>query len=117
MNILKTIGGLRPAAMLAAVTLTVAGGAAAAPAQDGYRVRFGDLNTHTPYGARVLLHRIEFAADRVCGDSDPILDLGLRQRIRHCRLDAIERAVQQVDAPMLSALLHRSAEPLAFAGG
>ena len=124
MNIVRFLasGGSRRAlvcAATAAITLAAAAGAASAQPtpEGGVRVRVADLDIRTAYGARILLARIKWAAGQACGDQPLLNDLGERLRFRQCREDAVERAVLKLDAPMVSALAHGSARPLALAGG
>jgi UrcA family protein len=76
------------------------------------RVSFADLDINHPAGADKLLKRIERAADTVCGGepSDPLLVESLDYR--HCRGDAIRKAVIQANAPMLTALASRNIKPM-----
>ena len=80
--------------VLAVVMATAlgAGAASAQPIGDGVLVRFGDLDTGSTEGAKVLLQRISKAATKACGyqpDSRMIDDF---YSFRRCRADAVDRA-------------------------
>jgi UrcA family protein len=66
-------------------------------------VRFSDLDITKADGAKVLYNRIRAAAQDVCGLStgtDPILKMGLKG----CIEKAVDKAVKDVNAPMLTQL-------------
>jgi UrcA family protein len=66
-------------------------------------VRFSDLDISKADGAKVLYSRIRGAARDVCGASvgnDPIMRLA----IKGCITAAIDKAVKDVNAPMLTYL-------------
>jgi UrcA family protein len=66
-------------------------------------VRFNDLDITTSDGAKVLYSRIRDAARDVCGLStgaDPILKMA----IKGCIEKAVDKAVKDVNAPMLTYL-------------
>ncbi|GAC1505390.1 MAG: hypothetical protein NVS1B6_13310 [Steroidobacteraceae bacterium] len=66
-------------------------------------VRFNDLDITKSEGAKVLYNRIRAAAQDVCGLStgtDPILRVG----INGCIKKAVDQAVKDVNAPMLTYL-------------
>jgi len=92
---------------IAAFTLAISAfGATAANAADSddvpsRKVQYSDLNLNHEAGARVLYLRIRNAAESAC------VQLNGRQLIERmsqsaCVKDSIERAVKQVDAPMLT---------------
>jgi UrcA family protein len=69
------------------------------------RVPVGDLDLNSRAGADALIQRVSAAADRACGHP---ADLGvagvMEQRARHaCKANAVDRAVAQVDAPVVQA--------------
>jgi UrcA family protein len=75
-------------------------------------VRFADLDINHPAGADMLLGRIERAADTVCG-GEPSNGLEGEGRVyRQCRTDAITRAVDQLNAPLLSAIAAGRSKPI-----
>jgi UrcA family protein len=66
-------------------------------------VRFNDLDISKSDGAKVLYNRIRAAAQDVCGLStgtDPIL----RMALKGCIEKAVDKAVKDVNAPMLTQL-------------
>src|SRR5271154_1506917 len=65
-------------------------------------VRFGDLNVGSPAGAKVLLRRIEAAANIACGGAPDIRRLDQLGGFEACRRSAVARAVVAVDSPMLT---------------
>lgn len=81
-------------------------------------VRFPDLNLQSRAGATVLYQRIAHAASVMCAPSRELGAMGISAvvsaRIRDCKAQAIERAVAQVNAPMLTAVfndrMHRRPE-------
>jgi UrcA family protein len=79
-------------------------------------VRFADLDINHPAGAERLLDRIEQAADTACG-GEPSSGLdGERRVYRQCRTDAITRAVDQLNAPLLTAVAAGRLKPIRLAG-
>jgi len=64
-------------------------------------VKFGDLNLSSDDGAAVLYRRIKGAAKAVCELSD-VRPLDAMTAGRRCTDEAIERAVVQVNAPLLT---------------
>lgn len=68
------------------------------------RVNFADLDINHPAGAEGLLKRIERAAFIACGE-DPGPNFGTEALVyQQCRTDAVSRAVDQVNAPLLTAM-------------
>ena len=78
---------------------------AASPAASSRTVGFADLDLSHPAGVAVLYQRIRTAALEVCR---PLLerDLTFAARSRSCVEDAIARAVNEVNAPVLSQYHH-----------
>jgi UrcA family protein len=65
------------------------------------KVRFADLDlTHTP-GAAALYARIQSAARQVCGPVD-VRQLQALTKAHRCTIQAIARAVREVNAPTLT---------------
>jgi UrcA family protein len=87
--------------------LAIAGAAAAQPYEaDGARsitVSYGDLNLRSEAGAQVMLERIDAAAATVCGQAPDSRLLDRRAYFDRCKADAVARAIQQLNAPMVSA--------------
>ncbi len=67
-------------------------------------VTYGDLNLSNRTGAETLYSRIKFAATRVCGGLPDIREMQERRNFKTCLKTATNDAVQQVDAPLLTAL-------------
>ncbi|MFM9864968.1 MAG: UrcA family protein [Micropepsaceae bacterium] len=100
---------------LFAAALTLAAFAALAPAKasnvsggdvPSLDVTYSDLNLGNRAGAETLLRRIRSAASEVCG-GDPrrsFRDLRVKQQYRSCVRTAVDDAVRQVNAPMLTAV-------------
>ncbi|NOT40709.1 MAG: UrcA family protein [Alphaproteobacteria bacterium] len=106
---------------LFAAALTLAAFAAGAPANasdvsgggvPSLDVTFSDLNLANRAGAEVLLRRIRTAASQVCG-GDPHIstmrDLRAARDFRSCVRTAVDGAVRQVNAPLVTAL-HRGVD-------
>ena len=70
------------------------------------KVTFRDLNVQSREGAAALYKRIEHAADSMCGLSWSMREMGRgaasASAVHECKLQAIERAVTQINAPMLT---------------
>ncbi len=81
--------------------------AASAQSDDGPRsvaVRYADLDLRNQDGAREMVDRIGDAAARACGE-DPEGRLLDRQALyNHCKREAVARAVNQLDAPVVTAM-------------
>ena len=67
------------------------------------RVRIGDLNLHHEEGAKVALHRIKSAATRFCG-GEITSPLEFANSVNSCRKDMTEKAVVQLNTPLVTAL-------------
>jgi UrcA family protein len=94
-----------PATVIAALTLYAVSpaGCAAAPTDDVRQqvVKFADLDLTRPTGAQELYYRIRYAARNVCHTYDQFSD-------RDCIEQAIERAVADIGAPLLTRRYHAS---------
>ena len=70
-------------------------------------VRFADLNLHSRDGAAAVYKRLSRAADALCFLSWHTRSLGVTAQmsaeVRQCKSEAIENAVKQINAPMLTA--------------
>jgi UrcA family protein len=106
------------AVVAAAAAAAICGPAIAQPAEAPMSVTVGyaDLNLNSAGGARILLHRIQTAADQSCGGAPDIHALSLRTGFDHCRNDAVGQAVIRVNAPMLSAAAKGAEAPVVLAG-
>jgi UrcA family protein len=100
-----------------AAALTVAAFAASAPvlaSEGGDRlpsmdVTYSDLNLGNRAGAETLLRRIRSAASVVCGVNEnkkSFRDLRATREVRTCVRIAVEGAVRQVNAPLVTALYY-----------
>jgi UrcA family protein len=67
-------------------------------------VRFADLDISRPDDARELLSRIERGAKRVCQSNGIAGYPTYRTAVRQCIGEAVERAVEGVGSPQLSAV-------------
>ena len=113
--------------LLAAASLAVAGYAAAqpydsygpnddvvvtGPAPSGDReiksevVSYADLDIDAPAGVHTLLRRIRGAAQQVCSPEPIALELRDNADYRDCKDEAMDRAVDQLDAPLVSDTYH-----------
>jgi UrcA family protein len=79
-------------------------------------VKYGDLDIGSPAGARVLLERIETAANTACGAAPDIRQLHQWASFEACRGSAVARAVAAVDSPMLTAMAHGGSRASLAAG-
>ena len=74
-------------------------------------VHYGDLNLKSHSGAKIALRRIKSAASDVCGGvPDTLLDLTAYGLYKNCTLDAIDEAVQQLHAPLVTSLYMSQSE-------
>ena len=84
--------------------------ATAAEFRDGWasttylRVHYADINLSHPFGAEVMLQRIEFAARRVCGGLPDIREIKERFYFKACVAEATEQAVEELGIPLVSSL-------------
>lgn len=65
------------------------------------QVKYADLNLSRPADVAVLYGRIEGAASLVC-ETYSSRDLARNLRYRHCLTGAVDRAVAEVHAPLLT---------------
>jgi UrcA family protein len=68
-------------------------------------VRYTNAERHTERGARTIALRIRVAADRVCGGADPIVRTG--DGFQTCKKTAIDRALEDLDAPLVTQAMGR----------
>jgi UrcA family protein len=86
------------------IAIIVAGLAAgSAAAQDRVAIDYTDIAT--PSDADVLYHRIQNAAEAVC-PRDPVLGLWGYSVSRKCQRNAVAKAVEEVNSPLLTARHH-----------
>jgi UrcA family protein len=67
------------------------------------KVHFGDLDLTKPAGVDTLYRRIQQAARMVCRDSASPYEIGRARVFRKCYDTAIDTAVSDVSAPLLTA--------------
>src|SRR5687768_10573133 len=70
-------------------------------------VSYADLNLNNSAGAEALYKRIKKAAYEVCQIPTGTHQIRIESEFKACKVDAVERAVQQVNLPTLTAL-HQS---------
>lgn len=77
------------------------------------RVPYGDLDLTNEAGAETLLKRVRWAAVRACGPapSGGVAAVAEARTQRACRVQAVERAVAQVDSPVVQARYAASRPP------
>ena len=67
-------------------------------------VPYADLNLSNPVGAQAMLSRIKHAASHVCGGVPDMLDLRSWSQYRTCVHAAMDDAVSQLHAPLVTAM-------------
>ena len=100
---------LRGVAKVGVLALGLSSGAAFANlterGSESVSVSFAELDITKPAGAEVLYDRLQRAAQEVCGVNErfysPYYIAGSAER-RACYQDALDRAVAQIDAPLVS---------------
>ena len=80
-----------------------AGAAESAPAPSR-TISYADLDLSTQDGAATLYQRIDHAAKAICRGIYPTQNLDSTTLRKDCIREAVEKAVQTVDAPRLTAL-------------
>jgi|SRR5580692_4646237 UrcA family protein len=67
-------------------------------------VYFGDLNLNAEQDAKIMLQRIERAAKKACGGHATFSSVtgSLDHTFEECRGEAIQRAVKQLGAPLVT---------------
>jgi UrcA family protein len=73
-------------------------------------VAYGDLDLNKRAGAETMLARLQAGVDRVCG-APGHFTLAQRQQYRRCSKQAMDGALAQLDAPLVTAL-HGQPQPL-----
>ena len=107
--------------MALAVTAVTLVGAAPVAAQSvadtvSVSVRYGDLDISKSAGAEIMLRRIDRAAVQICGGKPDQRLLGERAAFEKCRVSTIDRSVDALDAPMVTAAAGRSNAQVAMVG-
>ncbi len=78
------------------------------------RIDSSDIDPGSAAGARILLQRIEMAADAVCGGEASAVSKSQKRDYADCRSDAVDGAVSKMGVPALKRLAaRRRAEQLA----
>ena len=67
-------------------------------------VRYDDINVKQASGARILLARIDEAADNVCGPQPDIRQLGAWKSFRDCRKTAMDTAMASLPFDLMAAI-------------
>jgi|HubBroStandDraft_1064217.scaffolds.fasta_scaffold212259_2 UrcA family protein len=80
----------------------------APPVEKSTTVRFADLNLESPEGAHALYSRIRSAAESLCGEQFSLWDGNRSREWQDCYRTTIERAVVQLNRPVLTSV-HREA--------
>jgi len=75
-------------------------------------VRTDDVNLHTAAGARLMALRIRNAAASACGGEVEPVAIRFSDGFVRCRDAAVERAVRDLNAPMVADALGRSPQML-----
>jgi UrcA family protein len=75
-------------------------------------VRTDDVNLHTPVGARLMALRIRNAAATACGAEVEPVAIRISDGFVRCREAAVDRAVRDLNAPMVAEALDRSPQRL-----
>ena len=93
---------------------SVAGIPAAAQAQShdipSVTVSVAGLDTHSTSGARIMLQRIQSAAEKVCGGEPSVL-LDRKMKFQPCVNEVTQRTVAGLNNPSLTAQLNKPAAP------
>jgi UrcA family protein len=78
----------------------------AAQAEDAQmRVKLADINVASDAGAKTALTRIQFSAANFCEQSSGRESLERQSLKNHCVAEMTRKSVQQLNAPMVTALL------------
>ena len=81
----------------------------------GIQVFYGDLDTSSQAGAKVLVGRLNAAAREVCGADSQARGLTRLQQ-RTCQTNAVSRAVARINNPVVTQMLATSTgKPMIFA--
>ncbi|PZQ61395.1 MAG: hypothetical protein DI570_12660 [Phenylobacterium zucineum] len=65
-------------------------------------VRLGDLDLRRPEGAATAVQRLRRASRAVCGGEASVLPIEITARRQNCIQGALARAVQDLDAPLVT---------------
>ena len=78
--------------------------ASAAQHQTMQTVSYADLDLDDEAGATRMIMRIDHAARSVCGDRSGTMTLAERRAIRACRTESEQRAVTDLNHPVVTAM-------------
>jgi UrcA family protein len=70
-------------------------------------VNYSDLNLNSSAGVEALYKRIKKAAYEVCQMPTGTHQIRIESELKACKVDSVDRAIQQVNLPSLTAL-HQS---------
>jgi UrcA family protein len=89
------------------LTLADTGGAPRTLAPAPVKVSYADLNLKSPEGLRTLHNRISAAAKEVCGPALGLWYPGQRDKWARCYRSTVDKTVEQMNVPELTALNRR----------
>ncbi len=98
---------------VAAVASSLATLPALATDASSTEVRYGDLDLVSDAGTSALYSRLRHASRRVCGSAD-LRNLREYSAMQSCRVEALDRAVDDVGSARLSALHEGREAPTRF---
>jgi UrcA family protein len=101
---LMSVAGLIGAAALSAAIAPSCAFAANLDDQVTVTVSTADLNMGSEAGARAALHRIQYAANEICGGDGGERGLGEQMESRSCVQATVKRTVASVNLPTLTAV-------------
>jgi UrcA family protein len=96
-----------PLVVVALVVCAASSSVSAEPGQDSsmvaFRVPIGDLDLNRAADADELLKRVSAEAARACSGppAEGVMMLEISRAYRACKVDALERAVAEVNSPMV----------------
>jgi UrcA family protein len=108
----------RPLVALTILASLVAAGAAQAQSPDAsgsVRVHYSDLDLGSQAGAEDMLARIRTAAGVACGGEPDAIRLDMHAAFDRCRSQTISQAVDQLHAPLVTAMAGRPAQHVVLA--
>ena len=105
--------GLTIATPLMAIAVLAAGQPAAAQAVEpgapiSVQVPYAGLDLNSEAGARIMAQRIKVAASAACGGQVDLRMIYRRQLFEHCRDQTVGRALEELHAPLVTAMAGRS---------
>lgn len=88
-------------ALMAAPVAARAETAATAPPKQE-TVSYADLDLSREAGAKILIARMQAAAERVCGPAPVLADLKFHAIYTHCVRETVQRSVASVDSAVVA---------------